>query len=94
MIVREEDFHKLKHPEEFKYRVFHVHPRHSCYDGTGIVAAETPEKANEFIEAFRNIDRDNRQDSLGWSNVNGNFDFFHEYSDEEGILNYGIQYKG
>lgn len=76
------------------YNIYEIYPSKSCYRGISLVAAETVEQANEFINEFIKSDPDNYEDSWGYSYVDGDDLLEHLFSDEPGIIKYGIYYYG
>lgn len=108
--AREELFNHLKYLvekdeaenmiEEYKeevlsesYKVYKIESNFS-YIGTSLVAAKTAKEANHYIENFKEIDKDNRSDSCGYSYVDEDDALENIYSSESGILDYGIRYCG
>ncbi len=77
-----------------KYKVYEIVPCSFYYRGMSLVAAETVEKANEFIDDFISVDSDNSCNSFGYSHIDELDIINHLYSDEEGIILYGIDYCG
>ena len=75
------------------YKVYKIEPN-SCYRGTSLVAAKTASEANNYIENFRDLDKDNANDSGGYSDVNEDDMLENIYSNESGIIDYGIYYHG
>lgn len=95
MIVNKADFFKLK-PEfvtTFKNKVYNIRVK-AHYSGDASVYAENVEKANELIEKFKNKDKDNKNDSWGYSFVDESSDFDDYYTDEESGIVRGIYYSG
>ena len=77
-----------------KYNVYEISPCSFYYRGMSLVAAETVEEANEFIDCFISVDSDNGCNSFGYSHVDELDIIDHLYSDEKGIILYGISYNG
>lgn len=77
-----------------RFKVYHIYPNSSYYEGFALVAAENVEKANQFISSFKERDKDNCFDSWGYSSVD-EFDAIEGvYSENDGILKYEIFYRG
>lgn len=77
-----------------RFKVYHIQPNSSYYRGFALVAAESVEKANQFISSFKERDKDNCFDSWGYSSVD-KFDVIEGiYSENDGILKYDIFYCG
>lgn len=76
-----------------KYKVYEINSKCS-YIGTSLVAAKSAEEANEFIESYREIDKDNKCDSWGYSDVSEEDVIENLWSEESGIINHGISYYG
>lgn len=66
----------------------------ACYTGYALVAANSAEEANKHIATFKNSDKDNTCDSWGYDKVYEDDRIEHLFSDEEGIIDYGISYSG
>lgn len=76
-----------------KYKVYEIDSKCS-YIGTSLVAAKSAEEANEFIEIYREIDKDNKCDSWGYSDVSEEDVIENLWSEESGIIKHGIRYYG
>lgn len=75
------------------YKVYAVTA--SCYyDGLSLVAADSVEEANEFIERFKKNDKNNRCDSWGYDKVYEHDLIDGLYAEEKGFVYYGISYRG
>lgn len=74
-----------------KYKVYKI-DSNSSYIGYSLVAANTSEEANQYIDSFREEDNDSKCDSWGYANVREDDVLEHIFSDEPGIINYGIRY--
>ena len=77
-----------------KYNVYEINPRSFYYRGFSLVAAETVEEANEFIDCFISVDLNNDCNSFGYGHVDELDIIDHLYSDEKGIILSGIYYCG
>ena len=75
------------------HKVYLVEPKYS-YDGKGLVAADSAVQANEIIDDFIRQDNSNVLDSWGYNHVGKCDCVEHLYSDEIGIILYGIHYTG
>ena len=75
------------------YKVYKIEAN-SSYTGYSLVAAKSADEANHYIDNFREIDKDNQGDSWGYSNVNEDDVLENIFSNETGILDYGIRYCG
>ena len=75
------------------YNIYEIYPSKSCYRGISLVAAETVKQANEFISEFIKSDPHNDKDSWGYDYVDDS-PLEHLFSDEPGIIKYGIYYNG
>lgn len=64
------------------------------YSGSALVAANSAEEANEFIDAFKSIDKKNESDSWGYDYVTENDKMDYIFATCTGILDYGIYYIG
>lgn len=76
-----------------RYKVYKI-DSNSSYIGYSLVAANTAEEANQYIGSFREEDSDNKCDSWGYANVSEDDVLEHIFSDEPGIIDYGIRYFG
>jgi phage terminase large subunit len=85
------DFHKLKHPESFIYKVYHVYSA-TYYSGHAEIAAENITEANKIVADFKAKDVKNKNDSYGWSYIDDEEPT--EFSDIRGIIHNDIYYKG
>lgn len=74
-------------------KVYRVDPA-IYYHGFALVGAKNAELANQFINTFKEFDKDNRSDSRGYCNVSESDALDYIYTDTEGILLYGIFYGG
>jgi len=75
-------------------KVYMIYPNQSCYAGITLIAANSIEEANEFIQDFKKRDKDNKNDSWGYSYAE-NLDLQdHLFSDIKGFIYQGIYYKG
>ena len=77
-----------------RFKVYHIDTALGCYSGFALVAVENAEKANQFITSFKESDKDNYFDSRGYSFVSESDVIEDIYSEETGILKYGIFYCG
>lgn len=77
-----------------RFKIYLIEPSVSCYKGFALVSAENAEKANQFISSFKESDKSNWLDSWGYSYVNESNIIEGIYSEEDGILKYGIYYYG
>ena len=75
------------------HKVYLVEPKQS-YEGKGLVAADSAVQANEIIDDFIRQDNSNVLDSWGYNHVGECDCVGHLYSDELGIILYGIHYTG
>lgn len=75
-----------------RYKVYKIEPS-PCYSGISLVAAENEEVANKEIEDFKNRDNDNNLNSWGYGKVSESDVIDNLYSDERGIMLYGIYYS-
>jgi len=75
------------------YKVYKIEAN-SSYIGTSLVAARTADEANNYIDNFREIDKDNKSDSWGYHNVSEDDVLENIWSSEVGIIDYGIRYCG
>lgn len=75
------------------HKVYLVEPKYS-YDGKELVAADSAVQANEIIDDFIRQDNSNVLDSWGYNHVGECDCVEHLYSDELGIILYGIHYTG
>lgn len=76
------------------YKVYEINTCYGCYDGVSFVAADNAEEANLFIENYRHIDTNNYGDSWGYDNVEEDNVIDGLFSEEKGIVYYGIHYRG
>lgn len=76
-----------------KYKVFIIDSE-AYYSGKSIVAAESAEEANKFIDEFISNDPHNNSDSWGYSHVDEGDVLSDIYSEAKGIVYYGIHYTG
>lgn len=77
------------------YNIYEIYPSRNCYSGTALVAAESIEQANEFILNFKRGDSNNNTNSWGYSYIDDDeLPVEHLFSDEPGIIKYGIYYDG
>lgn len=76
-----------------KYKVY-VIDSDAYYHGKAIVAAESAEEANKFIDDFVHNDPHNQSDSWGYSHVDEDDAVEDVYAERKGILYYGIHYSG
>ena len=77
-----------------QFPVYKIFPL-AHYGGSALVAANSAEEANEFIDSFREVDKNNSANSWGYEHVTeeGNrLDYI--YASYTGILDYGIYYSG
>lgn len=77
-----------------QFPVYKVFPL-AHYGGSALVAANSAEEANEFIDSFREVDKNNSANSWGYEHVTeeGNrLDYI--YASCTGILDHGIYYSG
>lgn len=70
-----------------------------CYNGVGLIAANSAEEANSIIDAFVLSDPHNKSDSWGYSHVyeDDKIDYIttnEDWGDKPGIILYGIFYSG
>jgi hypothetical protein len=77
-----------------KYKVYEITPRLGCYQGFALVAANSAEEANHFIDKFIKDDPENKMDSWGYSKVSEHDVIEDAYSESEGIIRHGIFYYG
>lgn len=75
------------------YKVYEVRSK-ACYHGMSLVAANNAEEANSFIELFQKSDKNNAFDSWGYMMVDEDDVINGIYSEENGIVHYGIFYGG
>lgn len=73
-----------------RYNVYEIIPNSLYYGGMSLVAAESTEEANDFIDEFIKSDTQNYNDSLGYNHIDEYNIMDHLYSDEKGIIYYGI----
>ena len=64
------------------------------YGGKSLVGAESADEANKIIDAFIHNDPHNHGDSWGYSHVDEDDAVEGVYSEQKGILYYGIYYTG
>ena len=76
-----------------KYNVYLISSKYH-YRSESLVAAESAEEANSFIQNFKTKDKDNIDDSWGYEYVDESDSIEHLYSDIKGIIHYGIYYNG
>lgn len=76
------------------YKVYRIRPNSTRYDGFSLVAAESVEEANKYIEDFKKADFNNYQNSLGYSNVDDTDLENAIVSTRKGIVFEGIDYLG
>ena len=76
-----------------EYKVYVVDPR-AYYGGKALVAAESAEEANKFIDDFVHRDSHNHGDSWGYCHVYEGDSIEEVYAKQKGILYYGIYYTG
>lgn len=77
--------------DEKLHSVYGILPN-SNYGGEALVAADSIEEANGFISEFKQRDRYNALDSFGYGEVDDIKE--HLFSDQKGIIDYGIYYIG
>lgn len=65
-----------------------------CYFGFSLVSANNAIEANKFIEEFKKEDIGNRYNSFGYSFVDESDILEGIFSNEKGIVHYGICYGG
>ena len=76
-----------------RYKVYEIDSKCS-YICTSLVAAKTAEEANEYIKSYREVDKDNKGDSWGYSDVSEDDIIENLWSEEPGIIKYDIRYYG
>lgn len=77
-----------------KYNIYAIEPRLACYRGLSLVAANSVEEANHYIDEYKKNDPHNYLDSGGFSEVN-KYDIIEGvYSENSGIVYNGISYYG
>ena len=86
-------FRRLIENTKDMYKVYCINSK-SCYRGLSLVAADNAEEANSIIERFKDFDKDNKLDSLGYELVDEDDVIKSVYSEEKGIMLYGIYYIG
>ena len=64
------------------------------YGGSALVAANSAKEANEFIDSYKEIDKDNSGNSWGYSYVDEDDRLSYIFATCTGILDYGIYYTG
>jgi hypothetical protein len=64
------------------------------YHGKALVAAESADEANKFIDDFVHNDPHNHGDSWGYCHVDEGDAVEDVYAERKGILYYGIHYGG
>ncbi len=64
------------------------------YGGSALVAAHSAEEANEFIDAFKEVDKNNSADSWGYDYVDEDDKLDYIFATCTGILDHGIYYTG
>lgn len=77
--------------KEYQYKVYKISPSGN-YSGSSLVAAKSPDSANEFIKAFKEVDKNNNCNSLGYSFVDEDDVLDYVRSSVTGIIDYGINY--
>lgn len=75
------------------YKVYKIEPRR-YYHGMSLVAAESVEEANEFIDSFIKKDVHNYGDSWGYCYVSECDIIEDVFSENKGIVFCGIYYYG
>lgn len=75
------------------FKVYVVSSR-DYYGGVSLVAAGSAEEANDHIRKFRERDVDNEMNSNGYDFVEEYDAVGGVYSETEGIVHYGIYYRG
>lgn len=78
---------------EEKYNVYKIESN-MYYAGISLVAARNLEEANKYIQEFKDNDKDNDQDSYGYSSVHDDDLMYELYSYVSGIIYCGIYYRG
>lgn len=76
-----------------EYKVYII-DSDACYGGKALVAAESAEEANKFIDDFVRYDSHNHGDSWGYCHVDESDVIEDVYAKRKGILYYGIYYTG
>ena len=76
-----------------KYK-FYIIESNAYYSGKSIVAAESADEANKFIDDFVHNDPHNHSDSWGYSHVDESDAVEGAYAERKVILYYGIHYSG
>lgn len=77
------------------FNVYKIEPKsYNGYRGLSLVAANTIEDANKYIEDLKKNDVGNNMDSGGYCSVNKNDFLDGVYSEKAGIIHYGIEYYG
>jgi hypothetical protein len=92
LILREDEFDKVKHPETCKYKVYHVSSK-MHYTGHALIAAGCAIEAEKIRQRLVAEDPRNVQDTWGFDGI-AEDDFRGEYSDEQGLLYNGVSYLG
>lgn len=77
--------------KEYQYKVYKISPFGS-YSGNSLVAAESAKEANEFIKSFKRVDKENNNNSFGYSFVDEDDVLDYVRSSVIGIIDYGITY--
>ncbi len=76
-----------------KYNVYEITPK-ICYGGTSLVAAKSVDEANEYINNFKKSDKYNHDNSWGYENIIESDVIENVWSEDCGIIRYGIYYCG
>ena len=77
-----------------QFSVYKISPSKGCYTGNALVAANNAIEANKFIDSFKEHDEHNECDSWGYGYVTEDEKIDNVFSTVDGILDYGIWYKG
>ena len=75
------------------YKVYIVQSK-TCYHGMSLIGANSAEEANDIIDKFVEWDKKNECDSWGYMHVDESDIIEGVYSEEKGIVHYGIYYGG
>ena len=76
-----------------KYKVYAIDSE-GYYRGNALVAADSADEANKFIDDFVDRDPHNHSDSWGYCHVDEDDVVEGVYAEQKGILYYGIHYSG
>lgn len=79
--------------EKTMYKVYKIESA-GCYAGISLVAANSVEEANLFINKFKESDKNNISDSFGYCEVEESDEMDGIFSEYDGIVYFGIRYTG